>query len=103
MLTLLVLFDLRPGVDPGLFERHLAEADLPALRRLDSVDDVTLLRAGGLLGSDAPPPARYVEIVEVRDLERLVKDLATPERQAEAEALSAFVTPPSYLVCERVD
>lgn len=102
MVTLLVLFDLRPGVDPAAFERHLVDVDLPALRRLECVDDVTLLRAGGLLGSDAPPPARYVEVVEVRDLERLVQDLATPERQDAAEALAPWVTPPTYLVCERV-
>jgi hypothetical protein len=79
--TMIVLVNLKEGVDPEDYERWVLESYAPAVRDLPSVEDWRDYRASGLLGSDAAPPYRYVVTLEVRDLERLGRDMEGEEMQ----------------------
>ncbi|HEX2728687.1 MAG TPA: hypothetical protein VHM16_02965 [Rubrobacteraceae bacterium] len=71
--TLIVLVDLRDGVNPEDYERWISESYRPAVMSLPSVDDWRGYRIGG------DSPFRYVVTVEVNDAEQLGRDAETGE------------------------
>jgi len=79
--TMIVLVDLKEGVDPEDYERWVLESYAPAVRELPSVEDWRDYRATGLLGSDAAPPYRYVVTLDIRDLDQLGRDVASEGMQ----------------------
>ena len=81
MPSMIVLVNLREGVDPGDYERWVLESYAPAVRDLPSVGDWRDYRATGLLGSDAAPPYRYVVTLEIEDLDQFGRDMAGEEMQ----------------------
>ena len=81
MPTMIVLVDLKEGVDPEDYERWVLESYAPAVRELPSVEDWRDYRATGLLGSDAAPPYRYVVTLDIRDLDQLGRDVASEGMQ----------------------
>ena len=78
---MIVLVDLKEGVDPEDYERWVLESYAPAVRELPSVEDWRDYRATGLLGSDAAPPYRYVVTLDIRDLDQLGRDVASEGMQ----------------------
>ena len=81
MPTMIVLVDLKEGVDPEDYERWVLESYAPAVRELPSVEDWRDYRATGLLGSDAALPYRYVVTLDIRDLDQLGRDVASEGMQ----------------------
>ena len=81
MPSMIVLVDLKEGVDPEDYERWVLESYAPAVRELPSVEDWRDYRATGLLGSDAAPPYRYVVTLDIRDLDQLGRDVASEGMQ----------------------
>lgn len=55
-MRIIVLFNLKPGVDAAAYEAWARSTDIPGVRALKSVDDFQVYRATGLFGSDAKPP-----------------------------------------------
>ena len=78
---MIVLANLKDGVDPEDYERWTLESYAPAVRDLTSVEDWRDYRVSGLLGSDAAPPYQYVVTLEVNDMEQLGRDMAGEEMQ----------------------
>ena len=78
---MIVLANLKDGVDPEDYERWILESYAPAARDLPSVEDWRDYRVSGLLGSDAAPPYQYVVTLEVNDTEQLGRDMSGEEMQ----------------------
>ena len=76
---MIVLVELKEGVDPEDYERWVLEDYAPAVRELPSVSDWRNHRVTGVLGSDAEPPYRYVVTLEAEGLEALGRDMAGSE------------------------
>jgi hypothetical protein len=76
---MIVLVNLKEGVEPEDYERWVLESYAPAVRMLPSVEDWRDYRATGLLGSDAAPPYRYVVTLDIGDLNQLGRDAAGEE------------------------
>ena len=76
---MIVLANLKEGVDPEDYERWILDSYAPAVRDLPSVEDWRDYRVGGLLGSDAAPPYQYVVTLDVNDMEQLGRDMAGEE------------------------
>ena len=76
-MKIIVLFNLKPGVAAADYEAWARSRDIPGVRSLPSVDDFTIHRATGLLGSEGKPPYNYVEIIDVADMDGFWKDIAT--------------------------
>jgi hypothetical protein len=65
---IIVLFNLKPGVDRAAYEAWARSTDLPIVNALGSVERFTVHATTSLLGSDAPPPYQFVEIIDVADM-----------------------------------
>ena len=76
MPTMIVLVNLKDGVDPEEYERWILDSYAPAVRGLASVEDWRDYRVSGLLRSEAAPPYEYVVTLDVRDLDQLGRDMA---------------------------
>ncbi len=81
MPSMIVLVNLKEGVNPEDYERWVLESYAPAVRGLPSVDDWRDYRATGLLGSEDAPPYQYVVTLEIEDLEQLGREMAGEEMQ----------------------
>jgi hypothetical protein len=90
MTTMIVLVNLKEGVNPEDYERWVLEAYAPAVRELPSVGDWRDYRVMGLLGSDAAPPYSYVVTLEVVDLDQLGRDMAGAKMQGLLPELHRF-------------
>lgn len=85
-MRLIALFNLRPGISVDAYEAWARTVDLPTVNALGSVESFTVFRVTGLLGSAAPAPYGYVEIIDVPDMERFGSDVAGETMQAIAAA-----------------
>lgn len=74
MTTLIVLVNLKEGVSPEDYESWVRNSYAPVAGSLPSISDWRNHRVGGLLGSDATPPYRYVVTLEVEDTEKLGRE-----------------------------
>lgn len=102
MTTLVVLFNLKSGVTVADYEQWARTTDLPTVRGLTSVRSFDVYRASGILGSDAPSPYAYVELIDVHALDALFADIATPVMQKVAAEFQALADNPLFLVTDRL-
>ena len=88
--TMIVLVNLKEGVNPDDYERWVLGSYAPAVRELPSVEDWRDYRVMSLLGSDVAPPYRYIVTLEVGDLDQLGRDMAGAEMQRLLPELHRF-------------
>lgn len=98
MTTVVVLFNLKPGVDPGEYERWARGTDLPIVNGLDSVRRFEVLKANGLLGGQGESPYQYIEVLELESLEGLYADVTTPAIQNVSREFRSFAADPLFIV-----
>jgi hypothetical protein len=103
MTTLIVLFNLKPGVSIAAYEAWTKSTDLPVVRSLASVSSFQVFRNTGLLGSDASPPYAYTEIIHVPDMEVLGKDLAAEKMQKVAAEFQSFADNPTFMLSHNIE
>lgn len=99
-MRIIVLFNLKPGVDPAAYEDWARTRDIPGVNALASVKDFQVHRATGLLGSDASSPFAYFEVLDVVDLDALGKDLANEAVQKVAAEFQQFADNPQFVLTE---
>lgn len=102
IITIVVLFNLKPDADPADYERWAAETDLPTVRSLASTDGFDVYRTTGVLGSDAPAPYQYVEIIRVSDMAGFRSEVATETMQKVASEFRGFADSPVFMLSEEV-
>jgi REDY-like protein HapK len=100
MATVLVLFNLKAGVDAAAYEKWARDSDLPLVRGLGSVKRFEVMKTGMVLGSDAKAPYQYAETIEVPNLDAFFKDVGTDAVQAGAKVFQSFADNPTFIVCE---
>ncbi len=102
-MRIIVLFNLKPDVTPADYEDWARTRDIPGVRSLPSVDDFTVLRTTGLLGSEAKAPYDYVEIIEVADMDGFWTDVATEASQAIAQEFRQWLgSEPVFMLTEEL-
>jgi len=97
--TIIVLFNLKAGVDRAVYERWARETDLPIVNRLRSVDGFEVLRTAGLL-SGGEAPYQYVEIIRVNDMQAFGADVASETVQRVAAEYREFADAPLFIKTE---
>lgn len=90
-MLIFALFNLKAGVSVEAYEAWARESDLPTVNALPSIESFRVFRTTGVLGSDAPPPFSYIEVLDVRDMERFGADVATTAMQEVAAAFQGMV------------
>lgn len=99
-MRILVLFNLKPGVDRAAYEAWARGTDIPGVRSLGSVDDYQVLRSTGLFGSDAKPPYAYFEVIDVNDTDAFVQDVSSDAVQKLAAQFQQFADNPLFVTTE---
>jgi hypothetical protein len=100
MTTLVVLFNLKAGMNAEDYERWARTTDLPIVNALPSIEKFMVYRSAGLLGSAAPAPYQYVEVLELKSLAQLGEDVATPTVQRVASEFRRFADDPIFIIGE---
>jgi hypothetical protein len=90
-MRLIALFNLKPGVSPESYEAWAKSVDLPIVNALPSVDEFTVWRATGKLGSDEPVPYQYIEIIDVDDMAQFGADTGSSTMKSIAAAFGEMV------------
>ena len=103
MTNVIVLFNLKDGVDPAKYEAWAKSTDLPIVRGLDSIESFSVYKASGLLGSDEKSPYQYVELINIGDMERFGEEVASETMQRVASEFQEYADGPLFLVTESID
>jgi hypothetical protein len=101
-MRIIVLFNLKPGVDPAVYEAWAAGRDIPTVRALPSIAGFEVSAATGLLGSDGRPPYQYVEVIDVADMDRFGSDIGTESMQQIAAEFQGFADNPVFVTTRAV-
>ena len=99
-MRIVVLFNLKPGVDPAAYEEWARGTDIPGVKALASVDGYSVHKATGLFGSDAASPYQYIEIIDINGMDPFVADVSDPEFQKVAAAFGEFADAPQFILTE---
>ena len=99
-MRIIVLFNLKPGVDAAAYEDWARTTDIPGVRGLQSVDDFQVHRATGIFGSDAPPPYAYFEVIDINGVDALVADVSSDAVQKVAAEFQQFADNPLFVTTE---
>lgn len=99
-MRIIVLFNLKPGVDPSTYEQWARTTDIPGVRALRSVSDFQVYRAAGLLGTTAAPPYAYMEVIDVPDMAAFGADVASAAVQKVAAEFQQFADNPQFVLTE---
>lgn len=99
-MRIIVLFNLKSDADPAAYEEWARATDIPGVNALPSVRDFQVHRATGLLGSDAPPPYAYVEVIDITDMKAFGADAASEAVQKVAAEFRQFADNPQFILTE---
>ena len=99
-MRIVVLFNLKPGVDPAVYEAWARGTDIPGVNALSSVTGYTVHKATGLFGSDATSPYQYIEVIDITAMEPFVVDVTDAEFQKVAAAFGEFADAPQFILTE---
>jgi REDY-like protein HapK len=97
--TIVVLFNLKPGVSVADYERFASELDLPTVNGLPSIAQFEVLRSKGLLRGGAGP-YQYIEILRVKNMEQFGSDVSTATMQSIAAQFRSFADNPQFILTE---
>ncbi len=103
MKKILVLFNLKEGVDAADNEGWARGVDLPSARALGSVLGFNVYRAEGLFGSDQPPPYQYAEWLQVTSPEALGADAQSETMTAVVQAFGNYADNPCFIVMDDIE
>ena len=101
--TVIVLFNLKPGIDGSEYENWAKTVDLPTVRNLTSIDDFRVLRSTGLLGSDGPAPYQYIEVIDISAWQQFEDDIGTDVMQKVAEQFQGFAENPQFILTGSIE
>jgi hypothetical protein len=100
--TIVVLFNLKPDVTEEEYETWARLIDQPAVNALPSVKRMQVLKTEGVLGVAAAPPMRYIEIVEVGDVERFHADISEHAASQMVARFEGFAHEPIFIVAREL-
>lgn len=103
MTRIVVLFNLKPGVDPEAYENWARSTDIPVVNGLASIGAFSVHATTGVLGSDAKPPYAYVEVIDVADMEKFGADVASATMQKIAAEFQSFADNPTFILTRTLE
>ncbi|KMS56489.1 REDY-like protein HapK [Novosphingobium barchaimii LL02] len=90
-MLIFALFNLKPGVSVEAYEAWAKKSDLPTVNALASIESFRVFRTTGVLGSDAPPPFGYIEVLDVKDMDQFGADVSAAAMQEVAAVFQGMV------------
>jgi hypothetical protein len=99
-MKIIALFNLKPGASRTDYEAWAKSRDLPDVRSLPSVKSFEVLRATGVLFSEAKPPHDYIEVLDVAALDAFLGDCGSDTVAKLAQEMSAFTDGATFITTE---
>lgn len=99
---IIALFNLKPGISVTEYEAWARGTDIPTVNGLKSVDKFEVFRSAGLLGSDAAPPYKYIEIIDVNDMGVFGGEVGTETMQKVAGEFQAMADDLVFILTEKL-
>ncbi len=99
-MRIIVIFNLKPGVEPAAYEAWARGTDIPGVNALSSVKSFSVHKATGLFGSDAASPYQYVEVIDIHGMDPFVAEISTEEFQKVAAAFGDYADNPQFILTE---
>ena len=100
MNTVIVLFNLKAGVERAEYEKWATSTDIPTVNSLSSVDKFDVCRATGLLISEGESPYDYIEIIHVNNMEKFGTEISTETMQKISAEFQKFSENPIFILTE---
>ena len=101
-MRIVVLFNLKDGADPDAYEQWAKTTDIPAVNALGSVDDFSVLKTTGLLGSDQAAPYQYIETIDITAMDPFLEHVSTDTAQQIAAEFQSFADNPVFILTEQL-
>ncbi|APG61650.1 REDY-like protein HapK [Sphingorhabdus lutea] len=101
-MRIIVLFNLKSGVNAQEYEAWARADDIPTANALPSVHEFTVHRATGIFGSDAKSPYDYIEVIDINGMDEFVGDVSNPEFQAKVAPFQAFADNPIFILTKDI-
>ncbi len=101
-MRIIVLFNLRDGVDPVAYEAWAVTSDAPTVRGLASVSGFQVHALTGLLMDEGAPPFQFIEVLDVVDMAQFGSDISTPQMRAISAQFKTFADNPIFLTTREV-
>ena len=102
MNNIVVLFNLKSGVDANAYEQWANSTDLPIVNGLESIDKFEVFKTTGLLGSDAPAPYQYVERLVINDFDKFGEQVGSDTMKKVAAEFQEFADNPLFITLESI-
>lgn len=102
MSKVVVLFNLKAGVDVSVYESWARTTDLPTVNGLKSINSFDVLKTTMMLGTDDAPPYAYIEILDINDFDEFGAEVSTETMQKVAGEFQAFADAPMFIVTESI-
>ena len=103
MATIIVLFNLREGVNRSDYEAWAKNTDLKIVRNLESITGFDVFESLSVLGSDANPPYEYVEILVVDDMNVFGEETSTETMASVAAQFQEFADNPIFMLTKNIE
>lgn len=98
-MRIVVLFNLKPGVDPAAYEAWARTIDIPGVRALGSCTDFQVYRTTGLLGGGSAP-YQYIETIDITGMDAFMADVVSDSVQKVAAEFQKFADEPQFILTE---
>jgi hypothetical protein len=98
-MRIVVLFNLKPGVDPAAYEEWARTTDIPGVRALGSCTDFQVYRTTGLLGGGSAP-YQYIETIDITGMDAFMADVVSDAVQKVAAEFQKFADEPQFILTE---
>lgn len=102
MPALIVMFNLKDGVTEEDYEAWAKSADLPTVRGHEGVDGFDLYRANNMFRSDDAAPYRYIEVIEINDLDQFNQDVASDIQKPISAKFGEIADSPVAMLCDKI-
>lgn len=99
-MRIVVLFNLKPGIDAAAYEEWARTREMPGMGSLVSVLDFQIYRAAGLLDSEGTPAYRYIGIIDVNDMKAFDRDISSEAVRKLTAELRDYADDPQFIHTE---
>ena len=103
MTTVIVLFNLLPGISKSDYENWAKTTDIPNVKKLDCCTDFQVLRSNGLLNGSPDSPYQYIEIIQVNNMEQFKASVSTDKMQSIASQFREYAEDPIFILSESIE
>lgn len=99
-MRIIVLFNLKPGVDAAAYEAWAKATDIPGVRGLKSVTDFQVYRATGVLGGVGQSPYAYYEVIDITGMAEFGAEASSEAVQKVAAEFQQYADNPTFVLTE---